>query len=316
MATRQTTTKAKTKTSPKASKARPRTAAAKTTRNTSKTAKPSKKAVATKKTAAKAVAATKTVSALARLRTLNLISLLAFALLAALAIILMRDTSAGLHVGYLTRDELASDGGTAFGYAIQPLLSIELRWLVAAVMALSAILPFLYGTRLRRSYEAALDRKMVPWRWLDLGVTGALMVSTVALLSGIHDIFVLKLVAGLAIVTAALKWLSERQNSAVQRPVWGSYLTAVFAGTLPWLLIGSYAVFTWVYGLVRYPWYVYALIGAVLGGFTLVALNQLLQLKARGRWADYSFVERNYLVINFVMKAAFAAILIVGLQRL
>jgi len=40
--------------------------------------------------------------------------------------------------------------------------------------------------------------------------------------------------------------------------------------------------------------------------FNCFAVNQLLQYRARGRWADYLFGERVYILLSLVAKLALA----------
>jgi hypothetical protein len=323
MAKKTTTTKAKTKTA----KTTTRAAAARTTRKTTKAAvakptrtKAAKAVKSTKVTKTTKAAPVKTAkvsrvkSLTSRLRSLNLASAALFAALAVAAGLLMTNASSPVSVGYSTRDELRSASTTVFAPASQNVADVEYRWIVVAVLAVSVVLPLLYATKLRNRYEAAVAGNVVPWRWIDLAVTSALMVETVALFSGVTDLMTLKLAGALMAVTCFLGWLSERRKAA-GAVGFAPYIGSIFTGVMPWILIGGYAVATWVYGLVRYPWYVYALMAVVLGGFTLLAVNQLMQLKDRRKWADYAFVERNYLTINLLVKTLFAAVLILGLQQ-
>jgi hypothetical protein len=309
MATRKTTTKAKTKTT-KTTRTTAKAAAAKTTRSKVATTAKTKPAKAESKPAVQRV-----VDYIGQLRNLHLASVLAYAVFAILSWVLMTDTSSPVSIGYLAKDELASRTTTVFAPAVQNIFDIEYRWALLVILVLSIVLPLLYITRLRKRYEVAVAGRVLLWRWIDLAVTGALMVETIALLSGISDLPTLKLIAGLTAIGFLLGWLAERQNDRDGRPVWGAYALGVLAGLLPWALIATYAVATWTYGLVRYPWYTYALMGAVFAGFVLLALNQLQQHRRKGKWGNSLFVERNYVVANLLTKTAFAVILILGLQR-
>jgi len=249
------------------------------------------------------------------LRKWHIVSAVAFVLLALLAGVMMGSSSYQTTVGLWARDDLASIDTTVFAPAVHVLYDIEVRWLVVATMLVSAVLPLLYITKLEQAYSTYVrNTRMVPYRWLDLGVTAALMVETIALLSGVQDLFVLKLMGGLMLVTCLLGLVAERQNNASDRPVWSAYAVSLFSGVLPWVLLAAYAVSTVVYGAVRSPWYVYALYASSLAGFSLIAWNQRQQFKKSGTSASYTVVERNYAVIGVLTKVAFAAILIAGIR--
>ncbi len=149
-------------------------------------------------------------------------------------------------------------------------------------------------------------------RWVGWGITSALMVEVVALLSGVSDIFVLKLIAALMLITCALAWVAEKRNKQAGRPAWSEFVVSLFTGSLPWLLIGGYAVGTWVWGLIRYPWYVYALYAVLLVGFTMLTATQYKRING---WRNTLVVERNYLLVGLFTKAAFAVILILAFQK-
>jgi hypothetical protein len=300
--TKKSPSKAKTKTAKTAS------ATKKTTVKKATASKVAAKATATKKTSP----FEKAEVTLGSLRRLHLFSIGLFAVLAVAAGFMMNSATQQLTLGYLAKDELASTSGTVLASATQSIYDVEVRWLVVGVLALSMIMPLLYLTKLKGRYNEYLTRsRMLPLRWIDFAVTGALMTELVALLSGASDIATLKLIGGLVATTAILGLIAERQNNVVNRPVHSAYYTSLLTGLLPWAAIGTYAVSTVVYGTASMPWHVYALYAALLGGFLLQARNQHMEFGH----GNYLIVERNYTVISALTKMAFAAILIVGLAR-
>lgn len=314
MATKKTTTRGKTKTT-KRPAAKARTAAAKTTRSTksARAAKPAAKKTVVAKTAAKLRGRTAVLS-INMLRKLNLVKALIFTALAVTAGMLMSNASYPVGIGYAAKDELISltAGTTQFVHGTQSLFDVQVRWLVVVILGLSALFSLLAATRLRRRYEAAVEDGVSPWRWLTLGITSALMVEVIALLSGVSDILVLKVLAGLILVTCALGWVNEKRLKQAGRPIWSDYVVSLFTGALPWLVILGYAVSTWVWGLIRYPWFVYALYASTLIGFTLIAFNEY---KRNSGWKNNLVVERNYLLSGMATKVAFAVILILAFQK-
>jgi hypothetical protein len=169
-----------------------------------------------------------------------------------------------------------------------------------------------YNARVERR---ALDRTISPWRWIDAAITGALIMATVGFLSGMQEVVTLALLGALVASSAVFAWVAERENANANRVVRGSFMASFVTGVLALLALNSYAMATIVYGLIRSPWYVYALyVVVVLAGLAL-AWNQVRQYRRAGKWGNYLFVERNYILINFVTKFAFAVILIVGLMK-
>ncbi len=246
------------------------------------------------------------------LRRIHTVTVGVFLLLAILAGVLMSSKNYPLTVGYMAKDQLASDNGTVYAIAAQGIYDIELRWIVVGILVLSSIVPLLYRSRWEKPYsEAVRTTRRVPWRWFDYGVTMGLTLEVVALISGVQDMFVLKLIGGLVFVTCMLGLIAERQNNTGEKFVRSAFYASIFSGVLPWVLIASYAVATVTYGETWAPWYVYASYVATIVGFSLLALNQWKSHRKRG---DYIATERNYVLVNLLTKAAFAIILIVAIR--
>lgn len=312
MATTTKSTRAKSKTTKSKTATTKTTSKAKT--SSAKTAAATKSKKVTKPAVAVKVAKPKKVRAvtLLTLRRIHIAALVLFLGLAVAAAFVMNESSFQLTIGHLARNDIMSTENTVFSSAVRAVYDVQLRYLVVATMLLSAVGPALYISKLEKRYSQYLQTtRLQPYRWVDFALTGALMTETVALLSGVNDIMVLKLVGGSVIVSAMLGLIAERQNNAAAKPVWSAYLTSLFSGVLPWFLIATSAVATVVYGNVRAPWYVYAAYAAVAGGFVLVARNEYAQYK---RGQNYLAVERNYQMISLLSKVAFAAVLIAGLR--
>ncbi|HSX44555.1 MAG TPA: heliorhodopsin HeR [Candidatus Saccharimonadales bacterium] len=251
----------------------------------------------------------------AQIRRLQQVSVVAYVGLAALAVWLMSGASYQLNVNYLAKDDLASKTNTVFAPASHPVFEVRLKWLVVIIMLLAAVIPYLQLMRYPGKYQKSLKNRVEPMRWIGMGVVSALMVETIALLSGINDIITLKVIAALMLITCWLGYLSEKENAKSRKPVWPTFAVSVVTATLPWILIAVAAVMTPFYSAVRAPWYIYGLYVTTLATFVFFAKTQMKSHRKVGPWKDYLFVERNYQVASIVSKVAFAAILIVGLHK-
>lgn len=304
MATKKTTTKAKTKTTPKkTTRAATAKAAKKTT--TKKITKATSKVAAAKVTPTKQVA-----NSLAKLKQLHLLSALVFAVLAVVTGLFMASTSYELTASLMTNDVVrASAGQTVFAPAIKHMYDIELRWILVSLLVLSAVGSLLLATRLRGRYETKLAHKVVDYRWIDLMVTGALAVMALGLLSGTTDLIALKLLGLTTALAAVFGWLAERENRAGGPVVWGSFVLSKVAKVVVVLMLGMNLLMTTLSGRVRLSWFVYVLFTGLILAFAGYCLNHYKQLKG---W-NYLIAERNYVLLNLLSKAAFAIILVVGL---
>lgn len=251
----------------------------------------------------------------AQLRAMHFAGIALYALLAVSAFVFIGPATYQVTVGHLSHDPLAVQYETVFAPAATAVLDVDLRGMIAIIMVLSAILPALYLTKLKKRYQAALKGRFLPWRWAGIAATFSLMTLVVSLLSGANELFTLKLIAGATVLSGVLGWLAEKQNNKGAELEKNSFIMAVFAGLLPWLLIAGYAVSTVIYGMVSAPWYVYALYVIVLGGTVALLINQWKQYRRVGRWSDYIYAERNYVLISLLTTVLFAAVLIAGLQQ-
>lgn len=270
-----------------------------------------------KSTAVKAVKVTPaknatSATAFEQLRQQNIFAAFISLGLAGVAGYFMGSHSVQLFTSLLTKDELASRATTVFVPATRAIFDLQLRWYVVAVMLLSAVLPLLAVTKLRKQYESDVTNKANLWRWIDSAVIGSLVLGGVALVSGVQDIMTLKLIVGMIFVSSALGWFAEKQISTAGKSTQNSYMLSVITGALPWLIIAGYSAGTLLYGMVRSPWYVYALYLTTLLGFVSYVLNQNKLLKTA---QDYTTTERNFVQIGLFVRVAFAVILIIGLQK-
>lgn len=247
---------------------------------------------------------------------LHQISAAVFVVLGIAVVWFMKAVRYPLTLGHSANNALLGQKETAFVPASHHLWDTPL-WVVLLVLLFIAVVYSFLITQssLKASYLKGLTRRVSPHRWIYIAVTAALMIEITAMLSGLSDIMELKLMAGAVTITYLLGWLAEIQNRTARKPNWSAYGLSVATGVTPWLVIVSAAAGTLLWGLVRSPWYVYAVYAVLLIGFCLLAWNQMQQYKKVGKWKDYYFVERNYLLIQNTTLALFALILIIGLHK-
>jgi hypothetical protein len=227
----------------------------------------------------------------------------------------MKASTYEVTIGHLTNDVLASKTDTVFVAAQHVLFDVDVRWVLVGVLALSAVFSLVRATRLRALEATAVERRLSPVRWIDYAITYALLAEVVALMSGMQDIVTLKLLAGLTALSFILNWVAERENIGANRVVKIGYILSVVSGVLVVLAVAAYALATPIWGMVRSPWYVYALYGVLGAAFVLGSLNQLYGFRRFKSWANYLVVDRNSTVLNLLTKAGFAIVLIVGLYK-
>jgi hypothetical protein len=184
------------------------------------------------------------------------------------------------------------------------LLDIATGAAVAGFLALSALAHLLVSTVWWRRYVADLRRQRNPARWVEYSLSSSLMIVLIAQLVGISDVAALLALFGVNTAMILFGWLQERY----ERPG-GGWLPFVFgcvAGVVPWVAITVYLLSPGSTSSASPPGFVYGIFVSLFVFFNAFALNQWLQYRAKGRWKDYLFGERAYIVLSLTAKSALA----------
>ncbi|WP_310528901.1 heliorhodopsin HeR [Nocardioides sp.] len=176
---------------------------------------------------------------------------------------------------------------------------------VAAFLALSALAHALVCTGWWRRYLADLDRSRNPARWVEYSVSSSLMIVLIAQLVGISDVAALVALFGLNAAMILFGWLQERYEEPGGHG-WLPFTFGCVAGIIPWLAIGTYLLSPGSASSATPPGFVYGIFISLFVFFNSFALNQWLQYRARGRWSDYLFGERIYIVLSLTAKSVLA----------
>jgi hypothetical protein len=211
---------------------------------------------------------------------------------------------------FLTYDraagKLVPDPRTLFEVRIAPL--------VAAFLLLSAAAHWSLATFGRRWYEEELRRGMNRARWLEYALSSSVMIVVIAMLVGIYDVASLLLLFAANASMILFGWLMEVQNAKRERVDWTAYWFGVFAGAVPWLAIGIYLVGA-ASGPGGPPGFVYGIYSSIFVFFNVFALNMVFQYRRAGRWRDYLYGERVYMLLSLFAKSALAWQVFAGTLR-
>ncbi len=176
---------------------------------------------------------------------------------------------------------------------------------VAAFLALSAVAHLVVSTVWFRGYVADLSHGINRARWVEYSLSSSLMMVVIAQLVGIADVTALLAIAGVNASMILFGWLQEKY----EQPGGGGWLPFWFgciAGAVPWIAVVLYVVAPQSPSEASPPAFVYGIVVSLFAFFNIFALNQWLQYRARGRWADYVFGERAYIVLSLVAKSLLA----------
>jgi hypothetical protein len=191
--------------------------------------------------------------------------------------------------------------GTA-AVAPEALFDVPIGWAVAGFLLLAALDHLLTGTVARRTYERDLKRGINRFRWVEYSVSATLMVILIGFYSGITSINAVIAVAGANVAMILFGWLQELMNppgrhTTTMLPFW----FGTIVGLTPWISIAFN-----VAGSETVPGFVYGIVVVQAALFFSFGMNQWLQYRKVGRWADYAYGEKVYLVLSLVAKSLLA----------
>lgn len=258
----------------------------------------------------------KTTDLIPSIQTLHKVTAAVLAVLAVAALLFMNSSSVQLRLTHLTRDDLASQTHTVFVPASHLIFDVGLKWAVFALLIPGVLASFSVLTWYRRRYEQHLQAGRAPFTWLILGgLLPGLMVEIVALLSGVTDLMVLKMMVGATFLSGAIALAAQVEHRRDNAPRRGLILLSVLTGALPWLVILTSLILTPIFGMIRQPWYAYAAALIVAAASIVALVNLWREVHQPAGNNDYAAYERTYVLTNLLAKSCFAIVLIVGLWK-
>ena len=128
------------------------------------------------------------------------------------------------------------------------------------------------------------------------------MVILISFYSGITSINAVIAVAAANVGMILFGWIQELMNppgrtTTTMLPFW----FGTIVGLAPWISI-------WfnIFGATTVPGFVYGIVVTQLILFFSFGLNQWLQYRGIGKWTDYAYGEKTYLVLSLVAKSLLA----------
>ena len=180
--------------------------------------------------------------------------------------------------------------------------SFPLAWGVFAFMALSALAllliasPGMFGW-----YKRSMAQERNYWRWVEYSITSSLMIVLIAMVCGITDIAAMLAIFGVNAGMIFFGWLMEKYEKP-GKPSWLSYWFGSFTGIIPWIAILIYLVNPGIDGA-KAPGFVYGIVASYFVFFMSFAVNMVLQYAQVGKWRDYLFGEKAYIILSLTSKS-------------
>jgi len=173
---------------------------------------------------------------------------------------------------------------------------------IAVFLFISALAHLLVSTVLNKWYNENLAKGINYARWIEYSFSSSIMIVIIAMLVGVYDIAALILIFTLNAMMILFGWMMELHNQTTSKTNWTSFYFGCIAGIVPWIVIAIY-----LFGAHdKAPNFVYWLYFSIFLFFNCFAINQILQYKKVGKWANYLYGERDYIILSLVAKSLLA----------
>jgi hypothetical protein len=163
-------------------------------------------------------------------------------------------------------------------------------------------------------YNNNLRKGMNLARWMEYSISSSLMIVVISMLVGMYDGLSLLLVFFLNAMMILFGWVMEVHNQTTQKTNWLSFIFGCIAGAIPWVAVAFY-LFGSGGETGHAPTFVYWIFFSIFLFFNVFAVNMILQYKKIGKWQDYLYGERAYIILSLVAKSLLAWQIFAGTLR-
>lgn len=199
---------------------------------------------------------------------------------------------------------------------LKTIADLQIGPLVAGFFFLSAFAHFAVSClpTVRAWYEANLKKGANYARWIEYAFSSSLMIVIVVMLTGMADLSSLILIFFLNMMMILFGWIMELHNQTTKTTDWTSFIFGSIAGFIPWLIVALYLFNAGGEGA-RAPSFVYWIFFSIFLCFNVFAISMILQYKKIGKWKDYLYGERTYIILSLVAKSLLAWQVFAGTLR-
>lgn len=218
-------------------------------------------------------------------------------------LVLSNDFSVPISTSYLNFDAVRQ----TIAPVTETIYNVRIGPLVAAFLFMSSLAHFLLTLPgIYKWYINNLKRHINFARWYEYSLSSSLMIVVIAMLSGMFDLGSLILIFALNATMILFGYLMELHNQTTKITDWTAFVFGCFAGIVPWIVIGMYFLGAIADYRDTIPKFVYFILISLFIFFNIFAVNMVLQYKKVGKWRDYLFGEKVYILLSLLAKSALA----------
>lgn len=191
--------------------------------------------------------------------------------------------------------------------ATKTLFDMPFAPLIAGFFFLSAGFHLYVATVKKKQYQDELKQGINRFRWYEYSISASIMMVAISMLAGVYELSLLLSVFFFTAIMNLLGLVMEVHNQTTKKTNWLSYILGCVAGIIPWVIVGIYFWGTASEsGASAIPTFVYWIYVSIFVFFNAFAVNMVLQYKKIGKWKDYLYGEKSYIVLSLVAKTLLA----------
>jgi hypothetical protein len=184
--------------------------------------------------------------------------------------------------------------------------------ILAAFPLTSAIAHLAIAYPKNKSYNEYLKKGMNPYRWYEYAISSSIMIFLISTFVGVWDLWSLVMIFVLNAMMIMFGYMMELVNQKTEKTSWSAFILGCVSGGIPWIVLFAYFIGAVNGSSGSVPNFVYLILFIYFVLFNSFAVNMVLQYRGVGKWRDYLYGERVYIILSFVAKTLLAWLVFSG----
>lgn len=186
--------------------------------------------------------------------------------------------------------------------------------LTASFLLLSALFHFIIAIPYKKKYVEDLKVGINKLRWYEYALSSSLMIVLISSLFGVRDVAVFVLIAlanaAMNLFGLDMELLNAGDVKVGKKVNWLPFIFGSVIGLAPWLAIAFYIGVN--PNLDAVPGFVWAILATYFIAFNTFPVNMFLQYKGIGKFKNYLYGERGYIILSLVAKTILTWLVLFG----
>jgi len=194
------------------------------------------------------------------------------------------------------------------------LFELPFLQMTASFLLISGIFHFLIAFVWKDEYRAGLKVGINKFRWYEYALSSSLMIILISSLFGVRDVAVFALIA---FANAAMNFfgldmelLNQGESKVGKKVNWLPFIFGSIVGLAPWVAIAFYIGVN--PNIANVPGFVWGILGTYFIAFNTFPVNMYLQYAGIGKFKDYLYGERGYVILSLVAKTLLTWLVLFG----